>query len=172
MEKQATLLLFHVTDFPESKVDQLIDDIYELGVFMAQVIGVDRSGRRGGNTILVEAAGSDEWRVAALLASSYGISGYHRLGTTHVYQPVNTGERAIVAVYGEKQLGMTVHFRLIGTEANPQYVQVQDDDLESLKNRIQKDFGINVSPAELAKRLETLLSDLNGFVLELHDLKA
>lgn len=170
MEKDARLLLVHVKDRSDEEIDALIDKLYDHNVFFAEVINAGYR-KRSGAVLLIEVAGSDEWRVASLLAGSYGISSYHQMNSVHRYQPVNTGSRPIVAVRNEKQVADTIRFRLIGVEKSPTYVRVEDGDLARLKQRIDKSFDLDVPAQLIRERLETLLKDINGFVLELHDLK-
>jgi hypothetical protein len=170
MEKDARLLLVHVKDLTDEEIEELIDRLYDQKVFFAEVINAGYR-RRSGAVLMIEVAGGDEWRVASLLAGSYGISSYHLLDTIHRYQPVNTGSRPIVAVHNDKQVGDTVRFKLIGVEKAPAYVRVEDEDLARLKQRIDESFGFDVPAKIIRERLETLLKDINGFVLELHDLK-
>ena len=58
-------------------------------------------------------------------------------------------------------------FELIGTEHEPLYVRLQDDDLKTVHDRIAQEFGLDLEAQDLRKRLETVLMREDGFVVEL-----
>ena len=168
MENNAKLLIIHVNDlYDGATIDDLVRHLYEWNARHVQVMTTATRQNHTGYTVMAEVEADDEWRLAKGLAQGYGIARYHRLETVLQYQPVAQTKRPIVATYHEKQLGLTVRFELIGTEREPLYVRVQDDDLTTLHHRVTQEFGLNLDAVDLRKRLETVLMREDGFVVEL-----
>ena len=126
---------------------------------------------REGYTVMVEVEADNEWRLAKGLAQEYGIARYHRLETVLRYQPMARTQRPIVATFREKQQGMTVRFELIGTEREPLYVRVEDEDIDTLHTHVTQQFGLDIDALDLRKRLEKVLMREDGFVVELNQLQ-
>ena len=168
MESNAQLLVIHIDVLPgEAEIGDVIRHLYEWKALHVQVMTTVTRQNRTGYTVLVEIDAGDEWYLARGLAQEYGIARYHRLETVLRYQPMAQSKRPIVATYHEKQLGLTVRFELIGTEREPLYVRVQDEDLKTVHDRVAQEFDLDVAAEDLRKRLETVLMREDGFVLEL-----
>ena len=167
MESNARLLIIHIDELHDgAEIYDLIRHLYEWKALHVQVMATVTRQNRTGYTVMVEVE-ADEWRLAKGLAQEYGIARYHRLETVLRYQPVARSKRPIVATYHEKQLGLTVRFELIGTEREPLYVRVQDEDMTTLHDRVAQEFGLDIEALDLRKRLETVLMREDGFVVEL-----
>ncbi len=168
MESNAKLLIIHIDDLhDEAEIDDLVRHLYAWKALHVQVMATVTRQNRTGYTVMVEVEDDDEWRLAKGLAQEYGIARYHQLETVLRYQPMARSKRPIVATYHEKQLGLTVRFELIGTEREPLYVRVQDEDMTTLHDRVVQEFDLDIEALELRKRLETVLMREDGFVLEL-----
>ncbi len=170
MENNAKLLIIHVDALNDgATIDEFVRHLYEWKALHVQVMTTTTRHNQAGYTVMVEVEAVDEWRLAKGLAQTYGIARYHRLETVLRYQPMAQTRRPIVATYHEKQLGLTVRFELIGTEREPLYVRVQDEDMTTLHNRVTQEFDLDIDALTLRKRLETILMREDGFVLELAD---
>ena len=168
MENNAKMLIIHVDALNDgATIDDLVRHLYEWNALHVQVMTMMTRQNTPGYTVMVEVEAADEWRLAKGLAQTYGIARYHRLETVLRYQPMARVKRPIVATYNEQQIGLTVSFELIGTEREPLYVRVRDDDVATLHNRIMQEFSLDIDALTLRKRLETLLMREDGFVLEL-----
>ena len=168
MENNAKLLIIHIDELNDgAQIDDLVRHLYEWKALHVQVMTTTTRQNQAGYTVMVEVEADDEWRLAKGLAKEYGIARYHRLETVLRYQPMAWTKRPIVATYDEMQLGLTVRFELIGTEREPLYIRVQEDDLTTLHDRVTQAFNLDIDALTLRKRLETLLMREDGFVLEL-----
>ena len=168
MESQAKLLIIHIDALNDgAAIDDLVRHLYEWDALHVQVMTTMTRQNRAGYTVMVEVEADNEWRLAKGLAQEYGIARYHQLETVLQYQPMARIKRPIVATYHEKQLGLTVRFELIGTEREPLYVRVQDEDMTTLHDRVAQTFGLDIDAVDLRKRLETVLMREDGFVVEL-----
>ncbi len=167
MEGDVRLIWFHADRLADrAAADQVITRLYDWGALHVQCIG--STSRTGGPAFAftVEVRSADEWRLGDGLARTYGIARYHRIASAYRYQPVSNTERPIVVKREDRQFGLSVRFDVIGTEREPLHVQVKDDDLTRLQDRIAQEWDLRVDPAALRRRLEAMLSDENGFVLE------
>jgi hypothetical protein len=168
MESNAKLFLLYIDALRDgAEMGDLIAQLYEWNALHVQVMTTVTRQNQTGYTVLVEVDAGDEWRLAKGLAEAYGIARYHRLETVLQYQPVARNTRPIVATHHEKQLGLTVGFDLIGTEREPLYVRVRDEDIETLRRRVAEEFGLDLAGHTLRERLEALLMREDGFVLDL-----
>ncbi len=170
MENKAWLLIIHIDElYDGAEINDLVGHLYGWNALHVQVMTTVTRRNRQGYTLMVEVAADDEWRLAKGLAQHYGIARYHRLETVLRYQPMARTKRPIVATYHEKQLGLTVRFELIGTEREPLYVRVEDEDIATLHQHVTQQFGLDIDTLDLRKRLEKVLMREDGFVVELAD---
>ncbi len=167
MESNARLLIIHIDELHDgAEIDDLVRHLYAWKALHVQVMATVTRQNQTGYTVMVEVE-ADEWRLAKGLAQEYGIARYHQMETVLRYQPMARSKRPIVATYHEKQFGLTVRFELIGTEREPLYVRVQDEDMTTLHDRVVQEFGLDIEALDLRKRLETVLMREDGFVVEL-----
>ncbi len=168
MENKAKLLIIHIDALNDgAEIGDLVRHLYTWRALHVQVMSTVTRQNTPGYTVMVEVEADDEWRLAKGLAQHYGIARYHRLETVLRYQPMARTKRPIIATYHEKQLGLTVRFELIGTEREPLYVRVEDEDIKTLHDRVMQEFGLDLEALDLRKRLETVLMREDGFVVEL-----
>ena len=168
MENKAWLLIIRIDDlYDGAEIDDLVRNLYGWKALHVQVMTTMTQHNRKGYTVMVEVEDTDEWRLAKGLAQHYGIARYHRLETVLRYQPMARTKRPIVATFREKQQGMTVRFELIGTEHEPLYVRVEEEDIQTLHNHVTQHFGLDIDARDLRKRLEKVLMREDGFVVEL-----
>ncbi|NBC16581.1 MAG: hypothetical protein GVY18_04595, partial [Bacteroidetes bacterium] len=126
MEKNYALLVVRIDHPPrDTEPNGLIQQLYDWGAEHVQLM--DTVSPSGGlrYTALIETHASNEWRITNNLATVHGVAHYHRLDAAYKYQPVNAATRPIVVVRGEKQVGVTVQFGLIGTEKDPLHVRIE-----------------------------------------------
>ena len=168
MENKAWLLIIHIDElYDGAEINDLVGHLYGWKALHVQVMTTVTRHNRKGYTVMVEVEADDEWRLAKGLAQTYGIARYHRIETVLRYQPMALTKRPIVATYREKQQGMTVRFELIGTEREPLYIRVEDEDIQTLHRHVTQEFGLAIDALDLRKRLETVLMREDGFVVEL-----
>ena len=168
MESNTKLLVIYIDLLPDgAEIGDVIRHLYEWNALHVQVMPTVTRQNQTGYTVLVEIDAGAEGNLARWLAQEYGIARYHRLESVLRYQPMAQAKRPIVATHHEKQLGLTVRFELIGTEREPLYVRVQNDDLKTLHDRVAQEFDLDIEAPDLRKRLETILMREDGFVLEL-----
>ena len=167
MEKHYSLLVVRIDHPPKDTTPEaLVRQFYQWGAEHVQLMDTVSPSGAPRYTAMIETHASNEWRITQNLAEIHGVAHYHRLDATYKYQPVNTTTRPIVAVRGEKQMGVTVQFGLIGTEKAPLHVRIDDDHLTDLHTRFTDAFEADLDADDLRTRLQTLLSSEDGFVLE------
>lgn len=167
MEKNFALLVVRIDHPPrDTGPDALVQQLYEWGAEHVQLMETVSPSGDTRYTVLIETHASNEWHITQNLASVHGVAHYHRLDTAYKYQPVTATTRPIVVVQGEQQVGVTVQFGLIGTEKDPLHVRIEDEHLGQLHEHLTAALETDLDPETLREGLEALLSDEDGFVLE------
>ena len=168
MEKNYTLLVVRI-DHPPRDTDPgtLVQQLYDWGAEHVQLMDTVSPSGALRHTILIEMHASNEWRITNNLATVHGVAHYHRLDEAYKYQPVNAATRPIVVVRGERQVGVTVQFGLLGTEKDPLHVRIEDDHLAQLHGYLTSALEMDLVVEDLRQHLEVLLASEDGFVLEL-----
>lgn len=168
MERNYALLVVRIDHPPrDTAPDALVQQLYTWGAEHVQLMETVSPSGGLRYTAFVETHASNEWRITNNLATVHGVAHYHRLDTAYKYQPVTATTRPIVVVRGEKQMGVTVQFGLIGTEKDPLHVRIEDDHLARLHEHLTSTLEMDLDADELRQKLEALLSSEDGFVLEL-----
>jgi hypothetical protein len=168
MEKNYALLVVRIDHPPrDTTPDALVQQLYDWGAEHVQLMETTSATGDRRYTALVETHAENEWRITQHLARMHGVAHYHRLDAAYKYQPVTATTRPIVVVQGEKQVGVTVQFGLIGTEKDPLHVRVEDEHLAQLRDHITAALETALDPETLRQKLEDLLSSEDGFVLEI-----
>jgi hypothetical protein len=167
MEKRGRLLLFHFDHLSGEETGALLERLEEWGASDVQIISTLTKKNRPGCIALVDLAASDESRIAGELARQFGISGYHRLQTTHCHQAVALDRADLTVRCGTREFKLAIGCKrlLVGDRVLPP--RVEFDDLREVARRIGCEFGSEISIPGLRGRIETLLAAGEPLVLDL-----
>jgi uncharacterized protein (DUF111 family) len=145
----------------------LIEMLQEWGASDVQLIPTVTKKNRPGHIALVDVTASDESRIVEGLAGQFGISGCHRLETTHCHQAVNSNRAELTVRCGARELKVLIGCKRLLAEGAAFPPRVEFDDLREVARRVHQEFGSNISIRGLRGRIEALLAAGEPLVLDL-----
>ena len=167
VEKDAKLLLLQVDHLSGEEMGHLIESMYGLGAMNVNVVSTITKKNRPGFLVLVDMGSKAEPAFSAELASTFGISGYHRINTVHCRQVVDVDEKNLVIHHNGLEIETTIKFKRIGTEDQPLFVRTEFSDLKRLSELIRESFCVSIPLPDLSARLDSFLKNLKTEVIEL-----
>jgi uncharacterized protein (DUF111 family) len=158
MKKNARLIFAQVDHVSGEVTGFAVGRIMELGAHNVQLIPTITKKNRPGNLILIDTDTEHEGEIAKFLASELKVSGYHRVNTTHIFQPVSFVRKNLIIKLNGKRKTFKFKIKIVGDPSEPLSVDIEHDFLVKVQEALS-DLSYFISLNELRSMIESKLKE-------------
>jgi len=160
VEKEGLILVVATDSLSGEELGYAINGLQEVGAYNVNLIPTITKKNRPGQLMIVDLPVKNENAVGNFLVKEFGILGYHRIKTEHVFEQINFIERKL-SVRGPK--GWVKNFELqvkvVGDMADPLSMDVENDFLVKLHKELNADKTTSITMTKLRKMVESALQN-------------
>ena len=167
MEKKSRIILAQVDHLSGEVLGFAVEKIMACGAHNVQLIPTITKKNRPGSIMLIDTDAAGEDAVSRFLAEELKITGYHRIDTSHVFQPVSFESRNLRISKNGERTTFRCNIKIIGKPPAPVVTDIEHDCLVSVQEGIAKDLDCNISLTDLRAMIESKLREDGDIVLEL-----
>jgi len=156
MKKKARLLFAQADHVSGEVTGFAVGRIMELGAHNVQLISSITKKNRPGNIFIIDTDDKCEKAISQFLIRELKVSGYHRVDTSHIFQPVTLSKTKLIICTNGTRRSVHCEIKVIGDPANPLSIDVEHDALVKLQKvlRAQKK---DLSLSEIKTAVESKL---------------
>jgi uncharacterized protein (DUF111 family) len=155
MEEKGRLYLLKFDHLSGEEVGYLVETLYERGAYDVQVVSSMTKKDRPSYLVLVDTSMLDENLLE--LTRKFGISGYHRIETVHLFNAVMHETRQFIFHYKGQTLKVDLRVKAIEDPSAPLSARFEYDELVDLCDRIRQAFGVEPGLPGLRRLIESCL---------------
>jgi uncharacterized protein (DUF111 family) len=156
MKKKARLLFAQADHVSGEVIGFAVGRMMELGARNVQLISSITKKNRPGNIFIIDTDDKHEEVISRFLTKELKISGYHRIDTSHIFQPVTLSQKKVVISTDGKRRTLNCEIKIIGDPSNPLSIDVEHDALVKLQ-KILRSQKKELSLCELRTAIEAKL---------------
>ncbi|MBN2027182.1 MAG: DUF111 family protein [Actinobacteria bacterium] len=165
MEEKGCLYLLKFDHLSGEEVGCLVEMLYDRGAHDVQVLPSMTKKSRPGCIVLVDADMPAENMLA--LARQFGISGFHRVETVHLFEQASYQTLPLTLRYKGRSLDVEMRVKVIDAPSALTPVRPEYDDLVDLCKRIRDTLGVETGLPRLRRLIESRLEAGEPFVVDL-----
>lgn len=158
MVKKAHLIFAQIDHVSGEITGFAIGKIMELGANNVQLIPTITKKNRPGYIIIIDTDAKHEKDIAKFLARELKISGYHRIGTNHIFHKVTFIKKNLKVNINGKSRSVLCEIKLIGDKSRPLSVDLEHDFLVKIQKLLTNKSNSFISLSELRTSIESKLT--------------
>ncbi|HSB33023.1 MAG TPA: nickel insertion protein [Nitrospirota bacterium] len=167
MEKKSRIILAQVDHLSGEVLGFAVEKIMACGARNVQLIPTITKKNRPGSILIIDTDKAGEEAVSRFLSQELKITGYHRVETNHVFQPVTFASKNLRVSRNGASSTFRCDIKVIGDPSSPLAMDIEHDGLVAVRESIEKDLDLRLSLNDLRAMIESRLRDGGDIVLEL-----
>jgi len=154
LTKEGTLLFVQIDHVSGEVLGYALGKLFDLGAYNVQLIPTITKKNRPGNILIIDIHPKAENQIADFLVKELKVSGYHRIGTSHVCYKVSFVNKTVRVQCNGRHRILECRFKLLGDPSKPLSVDVEHDFLVALQKVVNEISQVYVSLDELRGEIE------------------
>lgn len=167
MEKKSRIIFAQVDHLSGEVLGFAVEKIMTCGARNVQLIPTITKKNRPGSIMLIDTDAEGEGAVSQFLVKELKITGYHRIETNHVFEPVSFASRNLRVSRNGRSATFRCEIKVIGEPSAPLATDIEHDSLVSVWEAAEEELGCRIPLNDLRTMIEARLRGEGDIVLEL-----
>jgi len=166
-EKKSRIILAQVDHLSGEVLGFAVEKIMACGARNVQLIPTITKKNRPGSIVIIDTDTECEERVSRFLVQELKITGYHRIETSHVFQPVTFVAKNLRINRNGTHTTCRCDIKIIGEPSAPLATDIEHDCLVEVRETIARELGCQIALNDLRIMIEARLKGEGDIVLDL-----